>query len=329
MPRRPLNFRTLDLNLLRVFDAVMAERHVTRAAERLAMSQPAVSNALRRLRESVQEELLLPTTTGVTPTPAALALWPAVRDALASLQQALAPQDFDAGRDERHFTLAMADATAALFVPALADGLAREHAQVALTIAALSTRDPRPQLERGEADAAIGFFPEAAPLLAAEGPDGAVGVRALYRCRYVAVLRREHPLAQKAVLTLDDYCAARHLRVSFAGRARGFADEALARLGRTRQVALTVSQFSTASAAVIHSDLLTLLPRSFVPASGFAAAVVTRELPFEMPPIEVSLLWHRRHELDSAHRWLRDRVGAVAAEIAGRLPVATATGVVQ
>lgn len=317
-PRRP-NFRTLDLNLLRVFDAVMTERHVTRAAEQLAMSQPAVSNALRRLREAVQEELLLPTGTGVTPTPAALAMWPAVREALARLQQALAPQDFDARRDERRFTLAMADATAALFVPAFADALAREQAQVALTIAALTTRDPRAQLERGEADAAVGFFPEAAPLLAAEGPASPIGVASLYRCRYVAVLRREHPLARKPALTLDDYCDARHLRVSFAGRARGFADEALARLGRERRVALTVSQFSTAGAVVTQSDLVTLLPRSFVPATGFAEALVTRELPFVMPPIDVSLLWHRRHELDSAHRWLREQVAGVAAEIAQRL----------
>jgi DNA-binding transcriptional LysR family regulator len=85
---RPVNFRTLDLNLLKVFDAVMQERHVTRAAERLAITQPAASNALRRLRDSTQQELFIPTSTGVTPTPEALALWPAVHEALRHLQQA-------------------------------------------------------------------------------------------------------------------------------------------------------------------------------------------------------------------------------------------------
>src|SRR5688500_13085837 len=114
-----MNFRTLDLNLLRVFDVVMAERHVTRAAERLSMTQPAVSNALRRLREAIGEELFVPGPTGVTPTRQADALWPAVRSALRSLREAIEPDGFDPQRDARSFTVAMADATAAVLVPPL------------------------------------------------------------------------------------------------------------------------------------------------------------------------------------------------------------------
>src|SRR5881628_3116746 len=94
-PRWPMNFRTLDLNLLRVFDVVMTERNVTRAASRLAMTQPAVSNALRRLRESTGEDLFIAGSTGVTPTPHAESLWPAVRSALGGLREALEPQTFD------------------------------------------------------------------------------------------------------------------------------------------------------------------------------------------------------------------------------------------
>ena len=106
---RPVNFRTLDLNLLRVFDVVMEERHVTRAAHRLAITQPAVSNALRRLREATHEELFIPSSTGVEPTPHAQALWPVVRRALSSLQQALEPQVFDprAAGNTVSFTLAI------------------------------------------------------------------------------------------------------------------------------------------------------------------------------------------------------------------------------
>ncbi len=114
-----MNFRTLDLNLLRVFDVVMVEHNVTRAADQLAMTQPAVSNALRRLREAIGEELFVPGSTGVTPTPHADALWPAVREAMSSLRELLDPQGFDPAHDERRFTLAMADATAAVILPRL------------------------------------------------------------------------------------------------------------------------------------------------------------------------------------------------------------------
>jgi DNA-binding transcriptional LysR family regulator len=316
MNTRPINFRTLDLNLLKVFDVVMVERNVTRAAERLAMTQPAVSNALRRLREATHEELFVPTSTGVVPTSHAATLWPVVRASLHQLQDVLTPQGFDPRRDERDFTLAMADATAALFVPVLADVLQREQAQVGLRVVGLSTRDPRPMLERGEADIALGFFPEVSAALSSEGDAALSRLEPLYECRYQCVMRRGHPLSAEGALTLDAYCAARHLRVSFAGRPRGFVDEALARLGRQRRVMITVNQFGTAGSAVHRSDLLTVLPRSFVPATGLASQLAIRPLPFDLPAIDVGLLWHRRHEQDTAQRWLRDTVARAAAEIA-------------
>ena len=317
MPSLPL--RNLDLNLLKVFDAVMLERNVTRAADRLSMTQPAASNALRRLREATQEELFLPTSTGVVPTDHAQALWPIIRGALRNLQEAFAPQDFDARSDERHFTLAMADATAALFVPVLLDALQREQARVDLRVVDLRTRDPRPMLEQGEADAAVGFFPDVRGALAAEGDIALTRLEHLYTCQYRCVMRRDHPLAADGALTLDAYCAADHLRVNFAGRPRGFVDEALALRGRSRRVMLTVSQFSTAGSVVQRSDLLTVLPRSFVPATGFALELAVRELPFVLPEINVGLLWHRRHEQDTAQRWLRNTLSRAAAAVAGAL----------
>ena len=321
MNPRPTNFRTLDLNLLKVFDVVMAERSVTRAAARLAMTQPAVSNALRRLRESTQEDLFVPTSTGMTPTPHAQTLWPTVRVSLDGLREAFEPQGFDPAVDARTFTLAMADATAALFVPVLAGTLQRADAQVDLSVIPLTSRDPRPMLEHGQADAAVGFFPDANAALEAEGDLAVIGRDRLYECAYVCVMRRDHPLAAAGALTLDAYCAAEHLRVSFAGRPRGFVDEALARLGRKRRVMITVNQFFNAGSGVRTSDLLTVLPRSFVPATGFEAELAVRDLPFELPGIDVSMLWHRRHEQDTAQRWLRDTLARTAAQIACSLAV--------
>ncbi len=316
---RPTNFRTLDLNLLKVFDMVMVERQVTRASEKLAMTQPAVSNALRRLREATNQELFVASSAGMVPTAHALALWPVVRKSLHRLQHALTPQDFDARVDQRRFILSMADATAALFVPVLAEALILEHAQVDVQVVGLQSRDPRAELERGQVDAAIGFFPDARAALAAEGEAALTVLEPLYTCRYVCVMRRSHRLAQEGALSLDAYCQAQHLRVSFAGRPRGFVDEALVRLGRTRRVMITVNEFSTAGAVVRQSDLLTVLPRSYVAATGFADELATQPLPFEMPPIQVGLLWHRRDEPDAAQRWLRATLARAAEQISAQL----------
>ncbi|MBU4517933.1 MAG: LysR family transcriptional regulator, partial [Gammaproteobacteria bacterium] len=154
-----LNFRTLDLNLLRVFDEVMVERNLTRAAHNLAMTQPAVSNALKRLREKLGDELVRRSGYGVEPTPMALTLWPTVRDALQQLRESLAPGGFDPAKAHNAFVLAMADATAAKLVPGMMDILENEAPGVNLRVLPLTTRDPRDLLESGLADLAIGHFP--------------------------------------------------------------------------------------------------------------------------------------------------------------------------
>ncbi|WP_418314887.1 LysR family transcriptional regulator [Piscinibacter sakaiensis] len=324
---RPMNFRTLDLNLLRVFDCVMVERNVTRAADRLSMTQPAVSNALRRLRQATHEELFVPGPAGMAPTTHAVQLWPVVRRALNDLQQAFVPQDFDPASEDRQFVLAMADATAALLVPVLLDALRELQSPVRLKVVGLSSRDPRELLEQGAIDAAIGFFPEVAAELRFAGETALSCLEPLYSCSYQCVMRAGHRLATPGALTLDSYCAADHLRVDFAGRPKGFVDEQLSRLGRSRRVAVSVDQFATAAAAVVNSDLLTVLPRSFVPATGLAPRLASRPLPFDLPAIDVGLLWHRRHEQDASQRWLRDTVQRAAATVEARLrePVSAPT----
>jgi DNA-binding transcriptional LysR family regulator len=307
-----MNFRTLDLNLLRVFDAVMVERNVTRAAEQLAMTQPAVSNALRRLRGAIGEELFVPGSTGVTPTPHAESLWPAVRDALSGLRELFEPQAFDPARDERRFTLAMADATAAVLLPRLAAALERERARVALQVEPLTSRDPRSLLERGAADVAIGFFPDVARAFDGALGQAEFGLQPLYSCDYVCVMRRGHTLADAPTLTLDDYCRAAHARISFAGRPHGFIDQLLAGLGRSRRVTLLIAQYAAALQAVRASDLLAVVPRRFVNASGLAGSLHVAALPFEMPLLSIAMLWHLRHERDAAQRWLRETIARVA-----------------
>ena len=308
--RPPPNFRTLDLNLLRVFDEVMAERSLTRAARNLSLTQPAVSNALRRLRDTLGDELVRRSGQGMEPTPRALALWPTVREALRQLQESLSPSTFAPATDTGTFVLLMADATAAELVPGLIDTLENEAPGISMRVMPLTTRDPRHLLEERTADLAIGFFPAVvADLTAREQGGGAASFehRRLYSGDYVCVMREGHALA-RGPLTLARYCAARHLLVSFSGRPFGFIDEALASLGHQRRVVLTVNQFFTAGRVVANSNLLTVLPRHFVRVTGIADELVLRELPFEVPPVHVDALWHRSARDSSALAWLRDAV---------------------
>ena len=307
------NFRALDLNLLHVFEAVMAEGSLTRAAQTLAMTQPAVSHALKRLHQAVGEVLFVRTATGMRPTPRAEALWPQVRSALAGLQQALSPDDFDPQRDAIGFRLAMADATAAWLLPPIMQSIEQQRALTNIRTMPLTTRDPRPLLDADECDLAVGYFPDTLAALAARGAAEATLRHArLGETRYVCAMRRGHPLAE-ADLTLDAYCQAHHLLVSFSGRAFGFVDRRLAALGRQRRIVLTVNQFFTAGRVVTQTDLLTVLPESFTTATGYHHELVTRPLPFELGTVEVEMLWHLRHDGASAQRWLRREVERAAA----------------
>ena len=310
----PFSFRTLDLNLLRVFDEVMAERSLTRAAHNLSLTQPAVSNALRRLRDALGDELVRREGHGIAPTPRAQALWPSVREALRQLQAAIVPSTFIPAQASSTFVLAMADATAAELMGGLANRLQSDAPGVSLRVVPLTTRDPRRLLGEGAADLALGYFPAVLTDLTARAQAGeavAFEHQSLYSGEYVCVMRRSHPLADQP-LTLASYCAARHLLVSFSGRPYGFVDEALASIGHQRRIVLTVNQFFTAGRVVVNSDLLTVLPRHFVRTTGMADQLVLRELPLDVPRVQVHALWHRRLQHDSAHLWLREQLQVVA-----------------
>lgn len=312
-------FRTLDLNLLRVFDAVMAEGSLTRAAAALAMTQPAVSHAIKRLRLAVGEALFTRTANGMRPTPRARELWPPVREALSQMRQALSPDAFDPATDAVHFRLALADITAALLSPPLVQRIERDGLALSLSMLPLTDRDPRKLLEAGDADLAIGHFPQ---VMASLGQDVQASApwrhTRLYSARQVCVMRRGHPLADQP-LSWDTFCAARHLLVSFSGQPEGSVDQQLDAMGRSRRIVLTVNPYFAASRVVAQSDLLTVLPQGLVEAAGTPLELVSRPLPVELPLLHVDMLWHRRLDGHPAHEWLRSTVADAATEVSGAL----------
>jgi DNA-binding transcriptional LysR family regulator len=324
IPDSPVNFRTLDLNLLKVFDEVMTERNLTRAAAHLAMTQPAVSNAIKRLREALKDELLVRSGYGVVPTPRALEVWPVVRAALTTLQEALSPAlGFDPAGSRETFVIAMADATAASLMPPLMRHFEARAPGASIRARPLLSRDPREALASGELDLAVGYFPAVIAAIdhatMQAGTPDPVSHQRLYDGEYVCVMRADHPLTQAGV-SLDTYCAARHVLVSFSGRPYGFVDEALSALGRRRRVVLTVNEFFTAAQVVAQTDLLTILPRHFIGSTGIAAQLAWRRLPLEMPVVHVDMLWHRRHQKRLAHEWLRQQVALAARDVYGEPP---------
>ena len=283
-----MSFLTLDLNLLRVFDAVMTEQNLTRAASRLAMTQPAVSNAVKRLRDALGDELLIRTAHGVKPT------------------ARVAPRNFELASAHATFRMAMADATAGLLLPSLVRVIENQAPGIDIRMVPLTTREPRPMLLRADIDLAVGFFPGVVAQLqgATETP---IRHERLFAGEYVCVMRKQHPLSGKT-LSLDDYCSANHLLVSFSGRARGLVDDALLTLNRERRILLTVNQFFTAGKVVAASDLLMVLPRHLIEATGLTNALVAKELPFSMPELQVDMLWHERDERSPGHQWLRKQL---------------------
>ena len=197
--------------------------------------------------------------------------------------------------------------------PALIGSIEKEQALTNIRVLPLTTRDPRAWLEKGEADFAVGYFPDAVAALSAQGSQAALHHQRLYDGEYVCVMRKGHPLAQQP-LTLDAFCQAHHLLVSFSGRAHGFVDQALSTLKRTRRIVLTVNQFFTAGRVVLQSDLLTVLPRDFLSATGYEHELVVKPLPLSLQGVHVEVLWHQRNERLPAHRWLLERVLECARE---------------
>lgn len=316
MPQQT-SFKTLDLNLLRVFDVIMTEQSLTRAAQRLSLTQPAVSNALRRLREHLGDELLLRHGPQLIPSTHAKWLWPQVREALSQLEKAITPDPFNPILSTTPFILAMADATAAELIPALSKIFESEAPLASLRVIPLTTRDPRKLLLENAAHIAVGHFPAVlADLTAKAQSDDLVMFDhfRLFEGEYVCVMRRDHPLSQQA-LDLEAFCEARHMLVSFSGRPFGFVDEALAALGRKRRVAVTVNQFATAGRVVLNSDLLTVLPKHFVRVAGLAEQLCIKPIPLKLQPVHVDLLWYKQTLSTQSHQWLRQVLVRAAQEV--------------
>ncbi|MGX5847316.1 LysR family transcriptional regulator [Mesorhizobium sp. PL10] len=294
----------LDLNLIAVLEAIMLERNVTRAASSLAMSQPAVSNALRRARKLTKDQLFLKTATGVQPTSRMVAMWPELHRSLTAIRASFAPDDFDPASDATSFRIAVTDSLAVEGVCAITLKLQAASPRARVSFAVHSHQGSLEGIDHGTLDCAVGMFAS----LPRE-----MHVQSLRTDRYVCVMRRGHALSQS--LTLDQFTAAAHVLVTPSGLELGLVDGWLSLTGRTRAIAAVVNHFADALKIVSRSDLLTCVPLGFFNGPWRAIAnerdLVVRDLPFETEKLLYKLIWHERSHTHPAHQWFRSLVGEV------------------
>lgn len=289
--------RRLDLNLLITLDALLAEHNVTRAAERLHLSQPTVSVQLAKLREAFSDPLLLPGPRGMRPTARADELREPLRRALEALELAVAPSSpFDPAQARNTWRIAASDyGESTILLPTLA-GLRSTAPNTRLAIVELSPPKLARQAEHGDIDLAFHISAEAPPGLRR---------RLMFTEHYVLAGRAGHPRLKRRP-TLAQFCKLDHVIVSpDGGGFHGVTDTALAELGMTRKVALSVPHFLFLGAVLRNTDLVAMVPSRLVHDDDALQVV---EPPLDVPGYEMLMLWHERVHRDPAHQWLRERI---------------------
>jgi LysR family transcriptional regulator, mexEF-oprN operon transcriptional activator len=291
-----INLAGLDLNLLVVFDALMVEGSVTRAGERVGLSQPATSNALARLRRLTGDELFLRTAAGLRPTPRALALAQQLRPALQQIQATLLEDDrFDPATSDRVFAIGMSDYVEFTVLPWLVQRLQAAAPGVSLQIRSGDRTKLLDLLDRGELDLACGLFPEQVP---------SHQEQLLFEERFVCVCRRDHPQVGSQ-LTLNDYLALSHLLVSVKEDRLGRVDALLAQHNLKRQVALSIPHFLVAPMVLAETDLVATLAERIALAFAQSHGLKLLPLPLELEGFGVWMRWHQSSDKSSACQWLR------------------------
>jgi DNA-binding transcriptional LysR family regulator len=301
----------VDLNLLTMLEALFETRSVTRAGDRLDLSQPAASRALGRLRRTLADPLFVRGSDGLVPTRRAMALREPLAEALAAVRAMVAGPAFDPATATGSVRLIAPDFDAAALIPPLRAAFATQAPS--LDIVLLPRRDDAlASLAADEADLALGVF--------ATAPAGFRRQR-LYSDTMICALRRDHPVLARG-LTLARFAALDHMLISITGEGGGVVDDALAVRGLTRRIALRVPSFLAAPLVVARSDLIVTMPRRVAREFAAFAPIALVEPPLPIPAFTVSQLWHERQHTDARHAWLRRTlVTATSARgLAGKAP---------
>jgi DNA-binding transcriptional LysR family regulator len=294
-----MELQDLDLNLLVVFNQLLVERRVSKVAENLGLTQPAVSNSLARMRKLLGDELFLRTSGGMAPTPFAEQLAESVTCALGMIHGALNQRSsFDPLTSTRAFTVGMTDIGEIFFLPTLIDRLLAAAPGVSFSTVRNTAVNLNDEMESGKVDLAIGLLPQL---------KGGFFQRLLFRQRYVCLFRQGHRLDKKRI-SLEEFTSAHHLVVVSAGTGHGKVDDVLKRSGIERDVRLTVPHFVSVGQILQATDLVTTVPERLALrlVEPFKLAYVGH--PAKLPEVAINVFWHAKFNKAPANQWLRNLV---------------------
>jgi DNA-binding transcriptional LysR family regulator len=302
------NLRTFDLNLLLAFDTLMRERNVTRAAESMFVTQSAMSHTLHRLRQQLNDPVLIKSPAGMQPTALALALVEPVRSLLQEMERLLeAPQAFDPASSQRRFTIAATDYMEFLILPELSRLIEQSAPGVDIHVKRTESAFPLPQLENGSLDVVLGF----ASVL---NPPAHLHCEHLFMDRMACVVRQDHQKI-KAAPTLEAYLAETHMLISRTGDKLGVIDEKLLELGLERRINFIVPHFLSAPLIVAQSNMILSLPYRLAIAFQKLVPLEVLPVPVSLPDYDLAMIWHPLWEKDPAHGWLREQVSSIGRKI--------------
>ncbi len=300
-----MNMIDLDLNLLRAFDALATEGSVTVAAERIGLSQPAVSNALARLRQLFDDPLFVRTPRGMRPTPFAQQLTQPVREALRLIQGALQQHaGFDPQSSGNTFRFYMSDIGEMVFLPGLLERIKHDAPGIKIEVVRIPIKDIHAALEAGELDLAIGFLP---------GLTSGMHAQSLFREHYVCMMRADHPRIG-AKISAKQFRKSAHVLVSYVGTGHQVIEETFLAEGLNARIAARVPHFLVVPMILARTDLIVTVPSRVAAVFAQGGNFKVLPLPLRMPSFEVRLHWHRRFHQDPANRWLREVMVELYAE---------------
>lgn len=301
-----MNIKTFDLNLLRVLDALLSERSVTRAAQRLNLSQPAVSNALARLRSQMGDALLVRGTGGLLPTPRAEALRNQIREILETIENTLTPKIFYPEELEQTFHINMHNYLELMLLPELLKEMRQRAPKVKLAVQGLGPDVTCEKLLKGSLDVALGYF--------AGIPDQLFRQHVLTE-RFICLVGQQHPNIQGS-MSMEQFLAEDHILVSTqGGKFVGVVDDFLAKQGLKRNVVLSIPHFTVAPSIVTSSNLIITMTERIAKEFSQKYPVQVIPAPLSLPEFSVSQIWHARTQNEPAQRWLREMIQQVAARI--------------
>ena len=301
----------IDLNQLVLFQQLMVERRVSRVADNMGLTQPAVSNALAKLRRLFDDELFVRTPGGMMPTPFAEQLAEPIGCALGMIHSGLNQhRPFDPATVKRAVTVGMTDIGEVVFLPALVERLRREAPGISLSTVRNSATNLRDDMEAGKVDLAIGPLPQL---------KAGFFQRRLFRQRYVCLFRKGHPLDRKR-LSLTDFKAAEHLIVVSAGTGHGKVDDLIRRAGVERTVRLTIPHFVSVGHILQRSDLVATVTERLAESLAEPFGLTYRPHPVDLPEIAINVFWHAKVHRSPAHQWLRTVVFELFGDAAAARP---------